>query len=216
MTNQATNQQTGEGSQATIDLEKYVPKDEYNKLNQEVEGLKRTLEDEKLKLLDPGYIEYLESKRNKKVTQADVDKVKASGAPQEVVNLIEELKGRVVRTESLLANMSAIIELQEVEKEFPDFGEYREEVKKILEGDTAGMLSFKQAYFQAKGMGGKQSSSTATSNAASGDKVIKGNEKPGQYVPPSNTQKNFNSPYEAGQDAINQVKTKYNIVGDII
>jgi len=214
MSEQATGNKPSEGGQA-IDLEKYVPKDEYTKLTAEVEGLKRTLEEEKMKLLDTGYLEFLESKRGKKLTQDDVDKAKAAGLPPEVLSLIEELKGRVVRTESAVANVSAILELREVEAKFADFTEYRDEVKKLLEADHTGALSFEKAYWQAKGMKTAAAKPKDTPKA-NGDTVTKGGEKPGQYIPPKESQKAFDSAYEAGQDAATQIKTKYSLSGDII
>lgn len=205
MTDQAKEVKPSEGAPA-IDLTKYVPKEEVGKLNQEVELLKKSLEDAKLELVSPEYIEFLSSKRDKKITQVDVDRAKAAGLPQEAVNMIEELKGRLVRTESVLQNVAAVLELQNVEKTHPDFATYREDVQKLLETDKTGSLSFEQAYWQAKGMNPR----------ATSDAITKSNDKPGSFVPPGGSTKTFKNDYEAAQDAASQVRTKYGLVGDII
>jgi len=200
-------QKSSEGKEASaVDLSNYVPKEEYGKLNQQIDEMKKSLEDAKLELVSPEYIEFLAAKKDRKVTQADVDKAKAAGLPQEAVAIIEELKGRIVRTESVLQNMAAVLELKEVEGKYADFKDYRDDVQKLLEADKTGSLTFEQAYYQARGM---------KPPAPKGDMPMRGNEKPGGFLPPEGA-KVFKSDYEASQDAANQVRTKYGIVGDII
>lgn len=199
--------QSSEGKDANqVDLSNYVPKEEMGKLNQEVDTLRKSLEEAKLELVSPEYIEFLAAKKDRKVTQADVDKAKAAGLPAEAVAIIEELKGRIVRTESVLQNMAAVLELKEVESKYPDFKDYRDDVQKLLEADKTGSLSFEQAYYQARGM---------KPPAPKGDVASRSNEKPGGFLPPE-ASRVFKTDYEASQDAANQVRTKYGIVGDII
>ena len=197
----------GEGAPANPDLTKFVPKEEVGKLSQEIESLKKSLEDAKLELVSPEYIEFLSSKKNKVVTQTDIDKAKAAGLPPVALEMLEELKGRLVRTESVLQNMAAVLELQNVEKQFPDFNDYREDVQKLFEADKTGTLNFEQAYWQAKGRVPKPPKSDIPGG---------GNNKPGGFVPPEGSRKEFKSSFEASQDAINQVRTRHGISGDII
>jgi hypothetical protein len=209
MSDQQAAPKPGEGAGQTPDPDKFVPKDNLVKLQSEYESLKKSLDDTKLQLLDTDYLEYLEAKKTKRMTQGDVDKAKAAGLPQAAVDIIEEMKGRLVRTETVLQNVAAVLELQQIEKQHPDFDVYRADVQKLLESDKTGTITFEQAYWQAKGQDPAKAS-------AKGDKPANSNEKPGSYLPGGNTQKTFANSYEASQDAINQVRTKYGIVGDII
>jgi hypothetical protein len=153
---------------ANADTSKFVPKEDYEKLAGSVKNLESQLDEAKLSLLDPDYIEFLESKKGKvvekkvekafKLEDIDTDKLTSKQILQLATDrareaIISELEPKyeelLRRTNASLQDVYAYIELQEVEKKYSDFGDYRDDVRKILESSKTPMTIL-QAYKEAK------------------------------------------------------------------
>jgi hypothetical protein len=151
---------------ATPTPDKFVPKEDYEKLAGSVKELESKLDDAKLSLLDPDYIDFLESKKGKQVekavkkelTEADTknmtsqqildlatDRAKEA-LMQEVLPKYEEA---LKKQGSTIQDILAYIELGECEKKYKDFNDYRDDVRKVLENSQT-RLTIEQAYKQAK------------------------------------------------------------------
>jgi hypothetical protein len=212
---------TGSDNQtpAAIDLTKYVPKEDFEKTSASVKELESKLDEAKLSLLQPEYLEFMESKRAGKVEkkiESSIDKLLDSKdldklSPRQVLALSIEKAKEAVEAELLpkyqdqmrkmgqsLSDVLAVLELQEVEKKHSDFGEYRDDIRKILE-TSATPLTIEQAYLLAKaGKGG-----SFTPNAP---KAPNPSEKPIGGTPPgSMVTKTFKTKQDAGEDAWNSV-----------
>lgn len=151
-----------------VDLTKYVPKEEAEKLGNSVKELEAKLDEAKLSLLDPEYIDFLESKKGarveKKIEKAtnlsdrDIEKLSS----KQILELATERAKEAILSEvapkyedalrkqgATLQDILAYIELGEVEKKYKDFDTYRDSTRKILETSRT-QISIEQAYKQAK------------------------------------------------------------------
>jgi len=151
-----------------VDTEKYVPKEEYEKLSGSVKELEAKLDEAKLSLLDPDYIDFLESKKGKQVekkvekamdlSDKDIEKLSSREILELSVSRAKEaLLSEVApkyeealrRQDATIHDILAYIELGEVQKKYKDFDDYRDDVRKVLEASRT-QLTFEQAYKQAK------------------------------------------------------------------
>jgi len=192
---------TTEGSEKdAIDMTKFVPKEDFEKLtktsNEEVEKIKGELDQAKLSLLDPDYVAFLDSKKGKEIKEEakeiseKIEEGKASPAE------LKRLEDRMNTISSSVENVLAVLELQAVEKKYADFGDFREATKKILE-TSATSLSIEQAYLLSKGQA-KTEKTEAEKKAAAKTAA----EKPSGTVPGNEpVQKHFTDKGAAGEDA---------------
>lgn len=214
---EGSEEKKGNGSEGSekgaIDLDKYVPKEDHEKLTAshktEVEKLQGELDKAKLSLLDPDYIEFQEKKKGKgkpddtpPVEDKNLDDMSSRELADHIANSLKEsvvkpLQDELNKTKHTLNDVLAVIELQEVEKRYPDFGDYRDDVRKLIESSTTA-LTFEQAYKIAK-----------TNRAAADDKdkdKPKGDGPPGSEKPTGSVpneeldQKDYDTP-EAAADA---------------
>lgn len=200
-----------------IDLTKYVPKEDFEKTSAMVTDLQSKLDEAKLATLSPEFLEFMESKRAGKINHkvesslekflanADIDKL----SPKQLLAVAIDKAKEAVTAEILpayqnqlkqmgqtLSDVLAVLELQEVEKKYSDFNDYRDDTKKILETSTT-PLTIEQAYIQAKA--GKGGSFTPGKNPPA-------TEKPTGGTPPGSMQpKDFKNKQDAAEDAWNKV-----------
>jgi hypothetical protein len=163
MTSELSNKPSEAG---VVDTSKFVPKEDYEKLSGSVKDLETKLDEAKLSLLDPDYIDFLESKRGSKVEKKvikaieDIDTDKMTS--KQILELSTQRAREVLEEEVLpkyadalkkqgatLQNILSYIELGEVEKKYKDFDTYREDTRKVLENSQT-HLTIEQAYKQAK------------------------------------------------------------------
>lgn len=207
---------------AQVDLTKYVPKDEHEKALNTAKELETKLEEAKLSLLDPEYISFLESKKGKavakkvdsalsKISEEDIDKMSS----KELLDLaVEKAKETILgevssvyddqlkRMGATLSDVLAILELQDVEKRHKDFGDYRDDTRKILE-TSATPLTIEQAYRLAKQAAIEKDPSKATAKAKNDSEAS--SEKPSGTVAKDTMAKtSFKDKVEAGEDAWNR------------
>jgi len=155
-----------------VDTSKYVPKDELDKVSSSLKEMQVKLEETNLKLLDPEYLEFLESKSGKrnantiisnsaKVGDISADEMERL-SKRELLNLaiertkaailnevIPEYRDQVKRLAMTQEDILAVLELQNVEKRYTDFSDYRDDVRKLLESSKT-PLTIEQAYKMAK------------------------------------------------------------------
>lgn len=203
-----------DGGQAP-DMTKYVPKEDYEKLSGSVKDLETKLEEAKLSLLDPEFIDFRESKKLKSTAKkaadaatdlSDVDLSKLSPkqllaaavdrAKEAVMNeIIPEYEEKLRAQAQTLSDVLAVLELQEVEKKHSDFGNYKDATRKVLETSST-PLTIEQAYLLAK----------ASNPQAAAAAAPAGSERPSGTVPlSSDTTKTFKDKNEAGLDAWDRV-----------
>lgn len=151
-----------------VDTTKFVPKEEYEKLTGSVKDLESKLDEAKLSLLDPDYIDFLESKKGarveKKIEKAfdlsdkDIEKLSSKQilelstqrAKEALINeVLPKYEETIRRQGATLQDILAYIELGECEKKYKDFNEYKEDTRKVLETSRT-QLTIEQAYKQAK------------------------------------------------------------------
>lgn len=231
MSEQAKEQKS---EQPVIDLNNYVSKDEFSKTEEALKATKAETEKLKMQLLDPKYIEFLESQRNppKKespadvldgIQLADVDKLSNS----QILKLAEKTLGTklldAVRQEfgkevgvlrQTLQDMLIRDELREVIASNPDFEDYRADVQKILETSSSD-LTITQALKIARADRG-ESSKKSGKNAKESDEAKPFSEKPGRSASPASMDRTFKTEKEASQAALQSVKEKYNLATDVL
>jgi len=223
-----------ESGKATVnvDLSNYVPK-------AEVSALQSELEKAKDQLLDPGYIDFLNQKKDVKsgadkkasvlfgeLTEEEIEtlpktkllKLAEHRIGQTLTADVKKAFGtRLAAIESALDNVGSYLELQEVKAEFPDFADFKDDVQKILEGAKNDM-TIKQAIITAKhnrtvAAAGEKDPKDPKSD----EKPLKGGEKPGGSDAAADTEKGeFKTEEDAGKAAFATVKEKYNLTEDKI
>lgn len=198
----------GNVGSGAIDLTKYVAKEDFDKASGSIKELEQKLDEAKLSLLDPEYVQFLESKKGKSLEKRvsksleniDVSKLSSQQIIELAVekakeDLLPEIQGQLSRTNQTLADVLAVLELQDVEKRYPDFNDYRDKTKKEIETSQA-PLTIEQAYLLAK--------SKAGGNIAPA--TPKGSERPGGNVPSDTlVTKVFKGKSDAAEDAWDQV-----------
>lgn len=209
---------TGSESQkATIDLTQYVPKGDYEKAQAtsktETEKLKSELEQAKMSLLDPEYISYLEAKKAKieqggkfEAPAGELEKMSPKELLQTAITKAVELveaktDSRFRRLEQSMSDTLGFLELQVVEKKHPDFGDYRDEVVKLL-GDPKSQLTIEQAYLIAKAA---KPAKEGTSEKSEATKKPSGEKPTGSRPAESFQAKDFNNKSDAALDAWDQI-----------
>jgi len=150
------------------DASKFVPKEDFEKLANDKKELESKLDEAKLSLLDPDYIDFLETKKGKQVEKVIkeastlTDKEMEGLTSKQILELATERAIEAVTSQltpkyeealrkqgATLQDILAYIELGEVEKKYKDFDTYRDDVKKVLENSRT-QISIEQAYKQAK------------------------------------------------------------------
>jgi hypothetical protein len=203
-----------------VDTSKFVPKEDYEKLGNSVKELETKLDEAKLSLLDPDYIDFLESKKGGKVekkvekamSDVDIDKLssrqilelattKAKEALMEEV--LPKYEDQLKRQGATLQDILAYIELGEVEKKYKDFNDYRDDTRKVLETSKT-QLTIEQAYKQAK-LDKLEKDGKLTPKDEKELKTPTSTEKPTSTVPGDTMSKgSFKNKGDAADDAWNQ------------
>lgn len=213
------NGKAGDGADAAIDLSKYVPKGDFEKVASSVKELESQLEKAKMTLLDPEYIAFQESK-NKKV-EASVNRELSKISDSDLAHLnskqileiaVERARDAVAKEltpiyekelnglKHTLSDVLAVLEVQEAEKKHKDFDEFRDATRKILESSST-PLTIEQAYLIAKAGSTKEPEGKAKE-----PEKLKGTEKPSGTVPSDDMGKSkFSSKEAASQDAWDKV-----------
>ncbi len=209
---------SSEGTPVTPDLTKYVPKDEHEKTLNTVKDLESKLEEAKLSLLDPRVIEALTTKKvekkiEKAVKEVSDDDIDGLSSKQLLELAIEKAKEAILpevseaydeqlkKMGATLSDVLAILELQEVEKKYKDFDDFRDETRKILETSTT-PLTIEQAYRLAKQVNEEkpEDDTTKKKKAASSTEKPSGTVSKGTIEP-----KDFKDKNAAGEDAWDKV-----------
>jgi predicted Zn-ribbon and HTH transcriptional regulator len=160
--------ETGEKT-ANVDLNKYVPKEDYERLSGSVKDLEAKLDEAKLSLLDPDYITFLEGKKgqqanvvaHKAINTLTAEDVEGLTSKQILDLAVERAKEAVIsellpryeeklrKQDATMADVLAVLELQDVKERHQDFESFRDATRKILETSKT-PLTIEQAYKQAK------------------------------------------------------------------
>lgn len=201
----------------SIDLSKYVPKEDFDKVSNSLKDLESKLEEAKLSLLDPEYIAFKESIKGKS-TQRKVEKAtEISAKDLEGMTSAQVLDLAVERArEAILSEISAnyddslrkmhasiseilgVLEVERAERDHPDFNTYRDDIVKIIESSST-PITVEQAYKIAK--------ANAVEKIEATDKEKKEKEKQAAAEKPSGVSKEttvpktFKSKQEAADDA---------------
>lgn len=206
------NPNEGDVKVSDVDMTKFVPKEEYDKVvsgkTSELASLQKSLEEAQGYLTNPQYLQFLaRSKAENQYIAPESSRASSSLSP--------EIAKRIENLEATSNQLAAIIELHEVEREYPDFNDYRSDVHTLITSGGSN-LTFKQAYLIAKS--NRSSSMPDVSDAkAKKDAPKVGTEKPGKFIPDSSsTDRVFKNATEASNAALSSVKEKYGITGDII
>jgi hypothetical protein len=207
---------------SSVDTNKYVPKEEYEKLSGSVKELEAKLDEAKLSLLDPEYIAFLETKKGQqvekkvekafRVSDAEIERLSSKQllelaverAKEAVIGeLSPDLEKRFKKYDMSLADIFSVFELQQCEKKYKDFDDFRGDVRKILES-TQAQLTIEQAYKQAKFE--RMSTKEEHPETTKVEPAKVSSEKPTGTVPSETMQtKAFKNKTDAAEDAWNQV-----------
>jgi len=195
-----------EESAKDVDLTKYTPKEEVDKLTtsaaKEKEEMQSKIDQANMSLLDPDYIAFKESKNKKPEANTyagavDVDNMTQKQLVDHILKAVdsrvEPLTSDVKSNKRTVADVLAVIELENTQKKYSDFNDHRDTIKKIIETSEA-PLTFEQAYFIAKG--NKPADKTPAEPAKPGS------EKPTGSVPAESLKpKDFKDESSAADDA---------------
>jgi hypothetical protein len=128
--------------------------------------------------------------------------------------LREEFGKQIVEMRTALQNIYYERELTNTKEKYKDFGEYEAEIRKLLER-PGNSYTYEDAYLIAKQQAGKTTPPPAKPDKPA-EKRSSG-EKPSASVPSDDfKQKDFKDKDEASAAALQAVRAKYNIDGDII
>lgn len=197
-----------------LDLNNYVPKEEYEKAvkakDESLNGLKTELEEAKMKLLDEDYLNYLNSKTAKKAAKPAPESSDGISL-SELKSELEDLRAELNLNKNTISQLYFDRELELTKRKYPDFDDYREDIQKILD-ISKGEKTFAEAYLIAK----------ATKDVESETKEPKkkstfSSEKPTGVVPHKTVdKKEFKTQSESDEAVINDLKAKYPGLGDTI
>lgn len=214
-------EQPKEASEKATPSEKFVPKEDYEKLAGSVKDLESKLDEAKLSLLDPDYIEFLETKKGakveakvkKEISEMDTDKMTSKQILEAATErakeaLMEEVLPKyeeaLKRQGATIQDILAYIELGEVEKKYKDFNDFRDDTRKILEASKT-QLTIEQAYKQAK-MDRLEKEGKLTPKEEKELKTPPPAEKPTSTVPGETMSKStFKTPEDAADDAWDKI-----------
>ena len=209
----------GNEDTAKVDLTKYVPKEEFEKLSGSLKELEAKLNDANMSLLSPEYLDFLDSKKAAKAGKAvskamddmssdDLDKL----TPKQILaksvelardaiakELMPNIRDAINRQGATLQDVLAYIELTEVRKRHSDFKDFEDDIKKIIESSNV-PLTYEQAYKQAK-----FDKSATSNNDSDTPSKPRGTEKPGGTGSDDLEVKDFKDASEAGEDAWNRI-----------
>ena len=230
--------QTGAGENAP-DLSKYVPIEDYKAQKSSIEKLQSDLESVKTQLLDPDYLEYLESKKNSAIKKtsasAEVKDALSALTSDEIerlpkARLLELAEKRIsekltgdLRNEfsKTLAGLQTTVqnlvyerELAETKLKYSDFTNYEKEIRDILTRPGAS-YTYEDAYLLAKAQKG-ESTKEAPKTPIKTEKRS-GSEKPSATALATDfEQKDYKDEKEAGNAALASIRAKYGLEGDTI
>jgi hypothetical protein len=230
----------GEGTQ-TPDPTKFVPKEEYEAQKSNLEKLQGDLERVKGQLLDPEYLEYLESKKNAEVkkTTASTEVKDALGTltADEIerlpkARLLEiaekrisekltgELRGEFNKAlsglQTTVQNLIYERELAMTKANYPDFDKYEKEIRNLL-SQPGSNLSYEQAYKLARYEKGDATPDNGKPKPAGKMEKRSSGEKPSSTAPASDfEQKDYKDEKEASNAALASVRAKYGLEGDTL
>lgn len=231
--------QTG-GGQEPPDPTKFIPKEQFEAQKSELEKLQGDLDRVKGQLLDPEYLEYLESKKNGAVRKTNASTEVKDALSSLTADEIERLpKARLLEiaekrigealTEKLTKEFNAALgglqstvqnlifqrELADVREKHEDFDKYEKEIQAIL-SRPGSSYTYEDAYILAKAQRGETSPSNNGKPAPKTEKRSSG-EKPSATAPATNfEQKDFKDKNEAAAAALATVRAKYGLEGDVI
>jgi hypothetical protein len=225
-----------------INLDDYVPKTDHDKQvsekDQTITQLQADLQKANQELLTPEYLEFLDSKKTPKPTQAqqkvaegledlstgDIDKMTNSQLVAHITRAVgeqskaekQELVKEIGNLRVALQSMSAEKELAEVRATYSDFDDYKDEIGRILKSEGGQNMTFEHAYRVAKSLA--QEKSDGKDDPKKPDAPShKGVEKPGGGVPKDDLKpKEYKDEKEAGDAAYDALKEKYPGLGDTI
>lgn len=208
--------------QTNQEPENTVSKEEYDKAIKQheavVAGLKKDLDAKKMELLDPEYLNWKESKAKKPEPPAPKAKEGSNDVDTRIAQMestIKSLEERLNVTHQVAEQLYFDKELEITKREYPDFDDYKEDIKSILQA-TKDPMSYKQAYLLAK--------DNASRNKKEGDKgedkkpkAPASREKPSSSVQAKALEKkDFETQEEADAATIAELKEKYPDLGDTI
>lgn len=235
--------ETKQGEQAAAqnqpDTTKFVPKEDYEAQKSTLEKLQGDLERVKGQLLDPDYLEYLESKKNAAVRKVDASSEVKEALGSLTADEIERLPkarlleiaekriaenltgkfreefGRTVNAlQSTVQNLVYERELATTKANHPDFDKYDKEIRDILSRPGTS-YTYEDAYFLAKAQKGDLN--PAPSKPAQKFERRSSSEKPSSTAPASDfEQKDYKDGKEAGDAALASVRAKYGLDGDTL
>jgi hypothetical protein len=228
----------GEGDK-NPDMSKFVPKDDYEAQKTNLEKLQSDFDRVKEQLLDPEYLEYLEAKKSKAIKKSDassevksaldsltadeierlpkarlLDLAEKRASEKLSKELKEEFRKEITEMRTALQNIYYEKELENVKSKYKDFDEYQANIRKILER-PGNSYTYEDAYLLAKAQAGKNTPPPPVDDKPK-EKRSSG-EKPSSSVPSDDfKQKDFKDKDDASNAALQSVRAKYGIEGDII
>lgn len=215
-------EQKTEESTSSIDLNNYIPKSEYEKLQAETAETRKGLESLKSQLLDKDYLDFLDSKRHASPSANTQGVTTADIRNMDTASLVKLVNDTVLATmnnaltpvfqavNTRLTNMEAGQEASNVAATYDDFVDYRDDVAAILE-KSPNDITIEQAYLMAKATRAPEAAPTASVQQP------QRSERPGTIIPLSgDTVKTFKTSEAAAMAAASEVLARHGIQGDSI
>jgi hypothetical protein len=226
-----------DAGQNAPDPSKFVPKEDYEAQKSSLEKLQSDLERVKGQLLDPEYLEYLESKKDAAVRKSSastevkdalgtltadeierlpkarlLDLAEKRIAEKLTGELREEFRKTVSGLQTTVQNLVFERELTETKVKHPDFDTYEKEIRDILSRPGSN-YTYEDAYFLAKA----QKGDSAPPKPAAKTEKRSSSEKPSATAPATDfEQKDYKNAKEASEAALATVRAKYGLEGDIL
>jgi hypothetical protein len=217
---------TNQGTKPAEQNQTTQPSNTEVKLQSEVYELRK-------QLLDPEYLNYLESKNSAPKAKSEVSTLLTTDLKPEdidklpnsqllklaesilgnklVDSLRKEFSGELTGLHSTVQNLKAVLELNEVKSKYSDFEEFRGGIVSLLQSSNRDM-SIEDAYKQVKfdklanAFEGKETENKDKKPGA------KGSEKPNQATPPPDlASKEYKTDKEAGAAAAKEIAEKYGL-----
>lgn len=214
---------------AAIDLNNYVPKSDFERLQTQAADATKGLETLKNQLLDKDYLDFLEAKRSgnnrpsglqagtPNLENVDLKNLDMKG----LVQLIQQHSLAVVtqavgpqlqKLTGAITDVQAVLELDQARQKYEDFDDFSKDVTAILE-HANNDLTIEQAYLMARA----QKPPAAPDAGKPPAKAPGQSERPGSVVPlEGETVKTFKSPEAASQAALSEVMARHGLSGDSI
>lgn len=208
-----------------IDLNNYVPKSEFDKVQAQASDAAKGMESLKSQLLDKDYLDYLEARnaggRQQQaapaVTKTDIKNLDMAGLVDLInkhsVAAIESIVGpHIQRINGQLTNVEAVLEAEQVSAKYDDFFDFKDSIEKILQ-TSQNTLTIEQAYLMAKAAAPNEPEGKGEEKPQRSPR----GERPGTIVPlDEDTVKTFKTPEAAALAAANEVLARHGMSGDSI